>query len=150
MYSEYNILFSYFSPAFVSRGFLLVHGGMPRGLDTLEELNLLPKGDLDADNEILGQILWNDPSEYYPGFEPNWERGIHYTFGREVFLQFLENHDLTMVIRGNEIFPEGYKYFFDRHLLSVFSSPNYKMGNKAKIAEISKEGKISLIEVKNK
>ncbi len=149
IYNEYNILFSYFSAAFIFRKILLVHGGIPRGLDALDDINLLPKGDLDADNEILGQMLWNDPSEYYQGFEPNWERNIYYTFGREVFLQFLEKHKLNMVIRAHEAFLEGYKYFFDYKLLSIFSSPNYIMGSKARIARISREGKVSLTEVKH-
>lgn len=149
MYNEYNILFSYLSPASIFKRIFLVHGGIPSRLDNFKDINLIQKGDLDADNDILGQMLWNDPSEYYPGFKPNWERGVHYTFGREVFLKFLETHDITMVVRAHEVFLEGYKYFFDQKLLSIFSSPNYRMGNKAKIAEISEEGEVSLIEVKD-
>jgi len=148
VYNEYNILFSYLSPAAIFKKVLMVHGGIPMGLSTMEDINAISKGDIDAENDILGQILWNDPSEYYHGFEPNWERGIHCTFGRKVFLEFLETHDITMVIRGHEVFLEGYKYFFDQKLLSIFSSPNYRMQNKAKIAEISEEG-IHLVEVKD-
>ncbi len=149
VYNEYNTLFSYFSPASIFKKILLVHGGIPLGLNRLEDINAIPKGDLDAENDIIGQMLWNDPSEYYHGFEPNWERGIHCTFGKKAFVEFLEAHDITMVIRGHEVFPEGYKYFFDRKLLSIFSSPNYRMQNKAQIVEISEEGEVSLIEVKD-
>lgn len=147
MYNEYNILFSYFSPAFLYKSMLLLHGGIPQGLQTLDEINALPKGDLDADNVILGQILWNDPSEYRTGFVPNWERGIHYTFGEDVFSEFLQTHKLTMVLRAHEVFLEGYKYFFDQTLLSIFSSPNYRMGNKAKVAHISEDGEVTLRDV---
>ncbi len=149
IYDEYNNLFSYFSPAFLLGRVLLLHGGIPKGLKTLEELNALPKGDLDADNEILGQILWNDPSEAHECFEPNWSRGIHYTFGKKVFLEFLKNHDIKMVIRGHEVFLEGFKYFFDKKLLSLFSSPHYRMDNEAKAAEISESGEVSLAEVES-
>jgi diadenosine tetraphosphatase ApaH/serine/threonine PP2A family protein phosphatase len=150
MYNEYNILFSYFSPAFLlSEQIFLVHGGIPKGLNTLEEINLLKKGDLDAGNFILGQMLWNDPSEYHQTFETNWDRGgIYYTFGEASFCEFLENHEISMVIRAHEVFLEGYKYFFDKNLLSIFSSPNYRMGNKAKIAHISQEGTVSLVAVR--
>jgi predicted phosphodiesterase len=148
LYNEYNILFSYFSPAFLFKRVLLVHGGIPKGLNTLEELNLIPKGDLDADNNILGQILWNDPSEYHYGFELNWARGIHYTYGEKVFSEFLEKQNISMVVRSHEVFPEGYKYFFDQNLLSIFSSPSYRMGNKAKIAELSEKGEVTLIDIK--
>lgn len=149
MYNEYNILFSYFSPAFLfSKKILLLHGGIPDKLDTLEEINFLKKGDLNGEDYILGQILWNDPSEHHEEFETNWERGeIYYTFGRTAFFKFLKTHDLTMVIRAHEVFLEGHKYFFDQKLLSIFSSPNYRMGNKAKMVHISEEGEVSLVEV---
>jgi diadenosine tetraphosphatase ApaH/serine/threonine PP2A family protein phosphatase len=148
MYNEYNILFSYFSPALLINDVLLLHGGIPQGITGLQEIADLKKGDLNADNVILGQILWNDPSEIHPGFEFNWARGIHCTYGERVFKEFIENHQVIRVIRGHEVFDEGYKYFFDETLLSIFSSPDYKMGNKAKIAELSENGKISLIDVK--
>lgn len=147
MYNEYNILFSYFSPAYLYKQILCLHGGIPQGLDNLEAITALPKGDLDADNDILGQMLWNDPSEYHQGFQPNWERGIHYTFGKKAFSEFLSIHQLAMVIRAHEVFYEGYKYFFDRKLLSIFSSPNYRMDNEAKIARISEKGEVDLLDV---
>ena len=147
MYNEYNILFSYFSPVLLHKKILLMHGGIPDKLDTLEDINALDKGDLDADNNTLGQILWNDPSEVYPGFELNWERGVYCTYGKEVFSDFLQKHQLSMVIRGHEFFYEGYKFFFENKLLSIFSSPNYETDSKAKMAEITKKG-ITLIDVK--
>lgn len=148
MYNEYNILFSYFSPALLLRRTLLLHGGIPRGIARLQEIADLKKGDLDAESVILGQILWNDPSEEYPGFEFNWARGIYYTYGEKVFKEFLENHQVCRVIRGHEVFDEGYKYFFDGRLLSIFSSPGYRMDNKGKIAYLTGEEEISLIDVK--
>lgn len=146
MYNRYNILFSYFSPVCLCEKIFLVHGGIPQVLNKLEDLNDLDKGDLDADQDILGQLLWNDPSKHHEGFKINWTRGIHYTYGKKVFLNFLKRHGLDMVIRAHEVFPEGYTYFFDRKLLSIFSSPHYKKNNKAKIAHIIGE-KVKLIPV---
>ncbi|MGD2248082.1 MAG: metallophosphoesterase [Candidatus Methanofastidiosia archaeon] len=146
MYDEYNDLFSYFSPVCLCGKIFLVHGGIPQELDTLEDLNALEKEDSNAKQDILGQLLWNDPSEHYNGFQINWTRGIHYTYGKKVFLEFLEQHDLDMVIRAHEVFLEGYKYFFDQKLLCIFSSPHYKKGNKAKIAHITGE-KVELIPI---
>ena len=153
MYSKYNDLFSYFSPAYLSRRILLLHGGIPKGLTNLEEINSIKKGDkieTDNENDIMGQILWNDPSDLCEGFKPNWTRGIHYIFGKKVFLEFLEMHDLTMVIRGHEVFPHGYKYFFDETLLSIFSSSHYSGVREAKVAYISEDGEISLLEVRTR
>ncbi|MBU7037285.1 MAG: metallophosphoesterase [Theionarchaea archaeon] len=147
MYNEYNVLFSYFSPALLFKRILLLHGGIPKGISRLQEIADLKKGDLNVDTMILGQILWNDPSERHPGFEFNWARGIHYTYGEKVFTDFLETHHVDGVVRGHEVFSEGYKYFFDDRLLSIFSSPDYEMGNRAKIAYLSGDGKLSLMDV---
>lgn len=147
IYNEYNILFSYFSAAHLfSQDIFLVHGGIPRGLPALQYLNTIEKGDLNAENEILGQLLWNDPTTQYREFVTNWKRGIHYEFGEKVFSDFLGNHSLTMVIRGHEVFPSGYKYFFNDRLLSIFSSPGYRGSCEAKIAYLE-EGTVSLLEV---
>jgi predicted phosphodiesterase len=147
MYNEYNILFSYFSIACIAHeNIFLVHGGIPRDLPTLDYINTQEKGDLHAENDILGQMLWNDPTLQYQGFVTNWKRGIHYEFGEQAFSEFIENHRLEMVIRGHEVFPSGYKYFFHDRLLSIFSSPGYRGSCEAKIASID-EGTVSLLDV---
>jgi diadenosine tetraphosphatase ApaH/serine/threonine PP2A family protein phosphatase len=147
MYNEYNILFSYLSVAFlVSREILLVHGGIPRGLPSLEYINTLEKGDLNAEDEILGQMLWNDPTQKYQEFVTNWKRGIHYEFGETVFSDFLERTGVKMVIRGHEVFPGGYKYFFGQRLLSIFSSPGNRGSCEAKMARIE-DGTVSLLDI---
>ena len=147
MYNEYNILFSYFSAAFlVSQEIFLVHGGIPRGLPSLEYINTLEKGDLNAENDILGQMLWNDPTSKYREFVTNWKRGIHYEFGEKVFSDFLERTGVKMVIRGHEVFPAGYKYFFGDRLLSLFSSPGSRGSCEAKMARID-NGTVSLVDI---
>ena len=135
LYKKYNDLFSWLSPAALCKKIFMVHGGIPNNIQTLQDINSLKKGD-ETENDILGQLLWNDPSEDYPGFEKNWARGIHHTFGEEVFSTFLDKHNLDMVIRAHEVFPDGYKYFFEDKLLSIFSSPHYRGVNTAKVALI--------------
>lgn len=142
MYRRYNELFSWLSPAVLCGTIFMVHGGIPNNVKALQDIDLLKKGDLNADNDILGQLLWNDPSEDYPGFEQNWARGIHYTFGEEVFFNFLDKYNLDMVIRAHEVFSKGYKYFFNDKLLSIFSSPHYRGVDSAVVARIDEGGVI--------
>ena len=35
-------------------------------------------------------------------------------------------YNLKYLIRAHEVFPEGYKFFFNNQLLSIFSSANYR------------------------
>ncbi|MHA2326474.1 MAG: serine/threonine protein phosphatase, partial [Promethearchaeota archaeon] len=47
-------------------------------------------------------------------------------FGEDVFERFLKNNNLKLLIRAHECFPEGFKWFFHKRLLSIFSSANYR------------------------
>ena len=38
----------------------------------------------------------------------------------------MEVNHLQYLIRAHECFPEGYKWFFKKRLLSIFSSANYR------------------------
>ncbi|MHA2087181.1 MAG: serine/threonine protein phosphatase, partial [Promethearchaeota archaeon] len=53
----------------------------------------------------------------------------------------LEENNLELVIRAHECFPEGFRWFFHKRLLSIFSSSNYRglfSPNPASYAVISK------------
>lgn len=39
--------------------------------------------------------------------------------------EFLNKHDLDLICRGHQIVEEGYEFFGDRGLVTVFSAPNY-------------------------
>jgi len=118
---------------------LAVHGGIARGLEDAEEILKFPKGDINPDDPLAMQVLWNDPDEYVEGFAPS-ERGPGiYRFGRRAFEEFMERSDLRMLVRAHEFFPEGVRSFFDGRLLSVFSCRYY--GGKPSALRLSADGK---------
>lgn len=38
---------------------------------------------------------------------------------------FLKKHDLDLVCRGHQVVEEGYEFFANRQLVTLFSAPNY-------------------------
>ena len=52
-------------------------------------------------------------------------RGIFYTFGQDVFDRFMEKNNLDLFIRGHTKQTAGYRYFFDKRLISIFSSGDH-------------------------
>ena len=38
----------------------------------------------------------------------------------------MKSYNLEYLIRAHECFPEGYRWFFNNRLLSIFSSANYR------------------------
>ena len=61
-------------------------------------------------------------------------------FGEEAFIKFMDANNLKYLIRAHEAFPEGYRWFFDKKLLSIFSAANYRgpFSNPASYAVIRK------------
>lgn len=73
---------------------------------------------------LLNDLLWSDPNDSIQGWEDN-DRGVSYVFGRDIVLNFLKKHDLDLVCRAHMVVEDGYEFFGDRSLVTIFSAPNY-------------------------
>ncbi|CAB5360442.1 unnamed protein product [Rhizophagus irregularis] len=75
----------------------------------------------------LSLKIWKafiDPSETAVDWEDN-ERGVSYCFGKAIISEFLQRHDFDLVCRAHMVVEDGYEFFDDRKLVTVFSAPNY-------------------------
>jgi diadenosine tetraphosphatase ApaH/serine/threonine PP2A family protein phosphatase len=116
--------------ALINDQILCLHGGIPKDIDILSKLNGKKVKDLPIfsnklENSLM-QILWNDPKEDLKGFSESYRGpGIKF-FGKDVFIEFMDRYRLSYLIRAHEMFEEGFKWFFNNRLLSIFSSANYR------------------------
>ena len=39
--------------------------------------------------------------------------------------KFLQKHDFDLVVRAHQVVEDGYEFFADRQLVTIFSAPNY-------------------------
>ncbi|KAI9183368.1 serine/threonine protein phosphatase Pzh1 [Blastocladiella emersonii ATCC 22665] len=101
-----------------------VHGGLSPSLDTMEDVRNIPRPTDVPDYGLLNDLLWSDPSETAIDWEDN-ERGVSYCFGANVINQFLLKHDFDLVARAHMVVEDGYEFFGDRSLVTIFSAPNY-------------------------
>lgn len=129
--------------AIVNRSILCLHGGIPQDVEILDKLKNVNTKDLsiilNSVSKYIIQILWNDPKKNLKGFSASFRGpGIKF-FGEEVFETFLKENNLKFVIRSHECFPEGYRWFFHKRLLSIFSSANYRGKNPASFAVINND-----------
>ena len=53
------------------------------------------------------------------------DRGVSFTFGSKIVNEFLNKHDLDLVVRAHQVVEDGYEFFAGRELVTVFSAPNY-------------------------
>jgi len=122
-----------------SRVIVSLHGGIPIYDFKFTEMPEIPHiiggldrydpshSNIDEMDDLSQQILWNDPADDLPSgmlFLPS-RRGIGFNFGQEVFDEWMKQNKADRLIRGHEVFLEGFKNFFNDRLFSVFSSSKY-------------------------
>uniref|UniRef100_A0A8R7VGH2 Serine/threonine-protein phosphatase n=1 Tax=Triticum urartu TaxID=4572 RepID=A0A8R7VGH2_TRIUA len=110
--------------ALIDEKILCMHGGLSPELNKLDQiLNLNRPTDV-PDTGLLCDLLWSDPSNEAQGWAMN-DRGVSYTFGPDKVAEFLEKHDLDLICRAHQVVEDGYEFFADRQLVTIFSAPNY-------------------------
>lgn len=110
--------------ALVAGKIFCVHGGLSPSMQSLDDVrNIMRPTDV-PEYGLLNDLLWSDPSDTAVDWEDN-ERGVSYCFGKRVVNQFLAKYDVDLVCRAHMVVEDGYEFFNDRTLVTVFSAPNY-------------------------
>ena len=103
---------------------LLMHGGLSPELTTVDQLKKIVRPTDVPEEGLLCDLLWSDPESQCNGWGKN-DRGVSVVFNEKVLSRFLEKNDMDLVCRAHQVVEEGYEFFGDRQLVTVFSAPNY-------------------------
>ena len=107
-----------YNAVLVEKQFLMVHGGLPPNLKTIEELAYAhekhPK------QNFLEDMLWSDPNSNVKDFCAS-PRGAGKLFGENVTNEVLKRLDVKFLVRGHEPCPEGFKIDHNGKILTLFS-----------------------------
>ncbi|KAF4526851.1 hypothetical protein B566_EDAN015656 [Ephemera danica] len=101
-----------------------MHGGLSPELNDLSQIRSISRPINVPDNGLLCDLLWSDPDERVSGWAPN-DRGVSFVFGGEVVRTFLQRHELSLIVRAHQVVEDGYQFFQQRSLVTLFSAPNY-------------------------
>ncbi|MHA1681892.1 MAG: metallophosphoesterase [Promethearchaeota archaeon] len=149
----FNRLFKDLPLAAVNEGIFMVHGGIPEHLQSIHEINNLPR-EMNPENQEVIEMLWNDPreSKKFSGYRDSLRGYPVKEFGIKAFNDFLSMNHLHHVIRAHEVITGGYKYLFNDRLLSIFSSRKnssrpFEKKMQPKYANISKNGEITVDDI---
>lgn len=110
--------------AIVAQKIFCVHGGLSPSLSHMDDIRQIARPTDVPDYGLLNDLLWSDPADMENDWESN-ERGVSYCFGKKVIMEFLQRHDFDLVCRAHMVVEDGYEFFNDRVLVTVFSAPNY-------------------------
>ena len=103
---------------------LLMHGGLSPELNTVDQLKKIVRPTDVPEEGLLCDLLWSDPESQCNGWGKN-VRVLSVVFNEKVLSKFLQKNDMDLVCRAHQVVEEGYEFFGDRQLVTVFSAPNY-------------------------
>lgn len=109
--------------AIVASKIFCVHGGLSPSLTHMDDIRQIARPTDVPDYGLLNDLLWSDPADMEADWESN-ERGVSYCFGKKVISDFLQRNDFDLVCRAHMVVEDGYEFFQDRVLVTVFSAPN--------------------------
>ena len=110
-----------------------MHGGISPVLNDLQDINKISRPTQIPDDGLLCDLLWSDPATgpavnilgvKTKGWGKN-DRGTSYVFSEQIVHNFVEKHDLDLIVRGHQVMEDGYEFFADQKLVTIFSAPNY-------------------------
>lgn len=110
--------------ALIDRRILCMHGGISPDLKSLEQIKRIPRPTDVPDKGLLCDLLWSDPEKNITGWGEN-DRGVSVTFGADVVDDFLEMINIDLICRAHQVVEDGYEFFADKGLVTLFSAPNY-------------------------
>ncbi|CAK5274431.1 unnamed protein product [Mycena citricolor] len=110
--------------AIVDDKIFAMHGGLSPDLLSLDQIKRVLRPTDVPDSGIVTDLLWSDPEPDLRGWGEN-DRGISFTFGADVVLQFLKKHNMDLIVRGHQVVEDGFEFFANQHLVTIFSAPNY-------------------------
>jgi serine/threonine-protein phosphatase PP1 catalytic subunit len=101
-----------------------------------------------ANTGLLYDLLWSDPSEDVQGWGKN-DGGVSFTFCQEIVNKFTKEHSIDLICRAHQVVENGYKFFANKKLITLFSAPDYrKSGNAGAMMSVDKNLLCSLLVLK--
>merc|ERR1711920_512092 len=101
-----------------------VHGGPSPEMTSLEQASRLVRPTDVPDTGMICDFLWADPDKDISGWAEN-DRGVSFIFGPDVVHKFCKKFDFDLIVRAHQVVEDGYEFFANRQLITVFSAPNY-------------------------
>ncbi|GMR51944.1 hypothetical protein PMAYCL1PPCAC_22139, partial [Pristionchus mayeri] len=143
LWQDFNDVFNWMpQTALIGGRILCMHGGPSPRLKSLDQLRNIPRPQVIPFPSLSRDLVLSDPDAAIKGWQLNPRRGgSSYIFGQDVVIDLCEMLGIDLIIRGNQVVQEGYEYFANNHLVTLWSSLNYRgqFDNNAAIMTVSED-----------
>jgi len=125
IWKMFTELFNWFPvAAIVEDRIFCVHGGLSPDLSNVEQIMNINRPTDVPNSGLLCDILWSDPGDETNSWSEN-DRGVSYIFSKDIVKQFNKDNDFDLIVRAHQVVEDGYEFFSDRSLVTIFSAPDY-------------------------
>ena len=125
LWKSFTDLFNYLPvAALIDDKILCMHGGLSPDLKNIQSIQDISRPTDIPDQGLLCDLLCSDPDKEAVDYDEN-DRGVSVIFGEKVVTDFNKKNDLDLIIRAHQVVDEGYEFFANRQLITIFSAPNY-------------------------
>ena len=125
LWKNFTDLFNYLPvAALIDDKILCMHGGLSPDLKSIQNIQEISRPTDIPDTGLLCDLLWSDPDKEATDYDEN-DRGVSVIFGEKVVIDFNKKNDLDLIIRAHQVVDDGYEFFANRQLITIFSAPNY-------------------------
>ena len=125
LWRSFTDLFNYLPvAAIIDEKILCMHGGLSPELKNLQNIQDISRPTDIPDTGLLCDLLWSDPDKDVLEYDEN-DRGVSVIFGEKIVQDFNKKNDLDLIIRAHQVVDDGYEFFAQRQLITIFSAPNY-------------------------
>uniref|UniRef100_A0A1I7UJH4 Serine/threonine-protein phosphatase n=2 Tax=Caenorhabditis tropicalis TaxID=1561998 RepID=A0A1I7UJH4_9PELO len=110
--------------AIVNKRIMCMHGGISEELYDLKQLDALKRPIDTPDIGIIADLTWADPDPDVVLYEAS-PRGAGRIFGAKAVEEFCRHFQLDLIVRAHQVVQDGYEFFADKRLVTIFSAPFY-------------------------
>lgn len=112
--------------ALIDEKILCMHGGVSSKITTLDNLRKTKKPENIPDDGLLCDLMWADPEKgQRENYEFNHSRGVGVTFNEKAVEDICNKLDIDLISRSHQVVEDGYEFFANRKLVTIFSAPGY-------------------------
>ncbi|CAD6190176.1 unnamed protein product [Caenorhabditis auriculariae] len=125
--------------AIIAQRILCMHGGISPKMTSLKALREIERPlEFPPNPSLAVDILWSDPCTNIKGWQLN-TRGVSYVFGADKLKEVVETLNIDLVVRAHQVVQDGYEFFGNRRLVTIFSAPHYcgQFDNNAAIMSVN-------------